>query len=279
MGSKKPRVWLVPPGASWYVVSVGLSCCRLDRIDNSIGLGLDVALAGKGAEAGAVVSPGLVHEGGEVLCGYLYGAETCPVVAVGLVLVEALGSEAVGDEGVPVGVAEVDTYKHKGSFSSCDGGFRLRLGVWSGGRVVVRRGSEDVVGPELVDRCLPDLVFGRDLVGVGLVAGALVADDNDVSAAPRVGRADDDVAGLHGVPGVVEALPACGDEGGDHVAGVPGSSGGVACLACGDDGHAGAVHVCGAAGVVEPVLPVLLAVPDGDAVAVEVAPPEEVVES
>lgn len=124
---------------------------------------------------------------------------------------------------------------------------------------------------------MTNLVFSSDLVCVGLVTGALVSDDDDVSAPPGVGRADDDVTGLHGVPRVVEALPACGDEGGDHVAGVPGSAGGVSGLACGDDGHAGAVHVGGAAGVIEPVLSVLLTVVDGDSVAVEVAPPQEVV--
>ena len=96
-----------------YVLSVGLGCCSLDGVDDSVGLGLDVALAGEGAEACAVVGPGLVDEGGEVLSTDLYGSEAGAVVAVGLVLVEALGSEAVGDEGVAVGVAEVDAYKHK----------------------------------------------------------------------------------------------------------------------------------------------------------------------
>ena len=121
------------------------------------------------------------------------------------------------------------------------------------------------------------LVLRCDFVRVGLVAGALVSDDDDVSASPGVGGADDYITRLHGIPGVVEAFPAGGDEGGDHVAGIPGSACGVSCLACGDDGHAGAVHVGGAAGVVEPVPPVLLAVVDGDPVAVEVAPPQEIV--
>ena len=106
-------MWLVPPGATCCLVSVGLGCCCLDGVDDCIGLSLYVALAGEGAEAGAVVGPGFCDEGGEVFGGDLYGAEACPVVAVGLFLVDALGSEAVGDEGVSVGVAEVYANEHK----------------------------------------------------------------------------------------------------------------------------------------------------------------------
>ena len=258
-------------------MSVGLGCGCLDCVDYGVGLGLDVTLGCEGAEAGAVVRPGLGDEGGEVLGTDLYGAQTGAVVAVGLILVEALGSEAVGDEGVAVGFAEVDAYEHGCSFCGCDGGFGFGLWLGCGGVVVVSRGPEDIVSAKLVDGCLTDLVLRCYLVGVCLVAGALVADDDYMSASPSVGGADDDVAGLHGVPRVVEALPASGDEGWDHVAGVPCAACGVSGLACGDDGHAGAVHVGGAARVVEPVLPVLLAVVDGDPVAVKVTPPQEIV--
>ena len=115
-----------------FVVSVDLGCGRLDGVDYGVGLGCYVALAGEGAEAGCVVGPRLCDEGCEVLCANLAGAEAGTVVAVSLVLGEALGSEAVGDEGVSVGVAEVDAYKHGGSFCGVDGGvwFRLRLGCW-----------------------------------------------------------------------------------------------------------------------------------------------------
>lgn len=59
------------------------------------------------------MGPRLVYEDGEVLGTDLGGAQACAVVPIGLFLGEALGSEAVGDEGVAVGVAEVDAYKHE----------------------------------------------------------------------------------------------------------------------------------------------------------------------
>ena len=146
------------------------------------------------------MAPRLGDEGGEVLCTDLDGTESGSVVAVSLVLGESLGSEAVGDEGVTVGVAEVDAYEHECSFCGVDGGFWLRLWFGRRGAVVVCWGPEDVVGTEFIDACLAYLVLGGDFVRVGLVAGALVADDDDVSTSPGIGWADDNITGLHGVP-------------------------------------------------------------------------------
>lgn len=60
--------------------------------------------------------PGFLYEDGEVVCADFGGAESCAVVAVGLLLGDAHGSEAVGDECVSVTVAEVDADEHEDSF-------------------------------------------------------------------------------------------------------------------------------------------------------------------
>lgn len=60
--------------------------------------------------------PALLYEDCEVLSTDFGGSESCAVVAVGLFLADAHGSEAVGDEGVAVGVAEVYANEHEDSF-------------------------------------------------------------------------------------------------------------------------------------------------------------------
>lgn len=121
-----------------------------DGGDNGAGLRGDVGLGGESSEACYEVLPGFLYKDGEVVCADFGGSESCAVVAVGLFLADAHGSEAVGDECVSVGVSEVYADEHKNSFCKCCDGGWFGLG-FRGLCVVVRRGSEDVVGTEFVD--------------------------------------------------------------------------------------------------------------------------------
>ena len=91
---------------------VGLDGVFFDGVDDSAGLCGDVGFGCESSEAGCEVLPGFLYEGGEVVAGDFCGPESGAVVAVGLFLVDAHGSEAVGDECVSVGVAEVYADEH-----------------------------------------------------------------------------------------------------------------------------------------------------------------------
>lgn len=91
---------------------VGLDGAFFDGGDDGVGLCGDVGFGGESSEAGCEVLPGFLDEGGEVVCADFGWSESCAVVAVGLLLVDAHGSETVGDECVSVGVSEVDSDEH-----------------------------------------------------------------------------------------------------------------------------------------------------------------------